>query len=210
MIQLLVKSFRLNIGAPVGFLNEVKLRKTKERLGDDFSIIAPIDGQAAFITNGSRHSIIVLAPNQITFGFDGENIIPDFNFMQDTLQTVFDTLLLDPVGPSGTQIIGNYNVTTSAMDSSFEFLAITKEELADGIKGLKGVGFRFLLDHGQDTWEYKVEPLIKNPDIWFIEAICGNNENLPLPTIIKTTKEAYEYFVGDWRRITEECLLGRG
>lgn len=210
MIQLFVKSFRINIGVPFGVLNETKLGKIKEKLGDDFTIFAPTGGQAAFITNSKKHSVIVLAPNQLSFGFDGENVIPDFEYVFDIIQSIFDLVLLEPVGPSGIQIVGNYNASLSTMEDSFKFLTVDKDILSTGIKGLKGVGLRFLIDHEKDTWEYKVEPFIKNPGIWFAEAICGNNDTLPLTTVIEIAKEAYDYFVGDWRIITEESLIGRG
>lgn len=195
----------------VGPLGEKKILKVKEQLGADFVAVSPHDQPGIIIVNPSKQIVLILTSQQITFGADGDNVVPDFDYIRQTLTGVFDVLLLDPIcTSSGVQIVGNYSFDGSSMNDSFRLLNADRKELETGIMGIKGVGFRFLIDHNPDTWEYKIEPLIANPSFYFVEAICGNSKALPLNEVINIANNVYANFVGDWGRITEKYLLERG
>lgn len=210
MSKLFLRSFRLNITVPVGPISEKKVQKIQQVLGEEFPLATGVDNVSTMLVNPTKQAVLLFAPQQVTFGLDGENVNPDFEYMKSTIYVAIEALLVDPIGKAGIHIVGNYPYYKSSMDDSFKFLSIPKKELQAGLAGLKGVGLRFLIDRGEDTWEYKVEPLIKNPNFYFLEAICGITKDLPLDDIIKIAEEAYTYFIGDWRTIAEESLIGRG
>lgn len=203
-------SFSINIVAPVGVLGDTKVKKLHESLKDYLPIVASVDMQNAVLVNPEKPAILIVNPGQITINMEGQNIYPDFDYFMSLLHQTFDTLLLDSLVTGGIRIVGHIPFTEDTMDYSFNFITTKKEDLIPGIKGLRGVGLRFLLDHGQDMWEYKVEPFIKDPRSFFIEAICGFSQPITIENVIETAKEAYTYFTGDWESISRECLIGRG
>jgi hypothetical protein len=206
----LMRSFRINIIAPVGPIGEAKIRKLQEVL-EGFSIEAKIEPGGIILLHPESRGTLVLAPQQITLGFDQDELVPNFEFIRETFSKMFETLLLDPVGQSTVQIMGTIAVETgSSMENSIKRFALSSEPATYGITGLKGVGLRFLIDHEPDIWEFKVEPFIKDESFYFLEAICGNNQTLTLEQILAVSQEAYTSFVGNWRTIAEEYLIERG
>lgn len=135
--MLLLRSFRLNITAQVGSLTEKKAQKVQEVLGKDFPVVSGIDNHSAALINPSKQAVLVLTPPQITFGLDGENIEPDFNYIKSVISMTMEALLLDPFGKAGVHIVGNYPFNKSTMDDSFKYLNVTKEELRSGIAGIR-------------------------------------------------------------------------
>ena len=203
-----VKSFRLNVLGDIGSMNEVRIKKIKECLGPDFQSPTIID-RAVIVINPIKKCLFIIGPQQITFGMDGEAIdVPDFEYMQVKFTELFAGLLIDPVAQSGVQIVAHYVTAGSSMEGSFKFLAVPKSSLNTGMKNIAGVGLRLLTEEEGDTWEYKVEPFIKDPTCYFLEAVCGN-KLLPLESILSRAKLAYTYFTNEWKDVFEEHLLVR-
>lgn len=209
MPELLTRGFRLNITAPIGVLTEPKVKALQERLQELFPIVAGFDDQNAIFANPEKQQVLVVLPQQLTFGVDGSDIggLIDFDIMQETFSRAFEALLLERKGVHTTQIMGTYDANGTSMDCSFALLRDKRENLAQGISGLKGVGLRFLIDHGDDVWEYKLEPFIKDPKFYFAEALCAVKQEMSLEEIIVTSKQVYTYYTGDWRKVTVEYLL---
>lgn len=153
------------------------------------------EDQNLIFINPEKGSNLVLTPRQITIGFDGDNFIFDFEWLGHEMSKVFDVLLLDKKGSPLVHLIGHYPSNgISSMEKSLEaFLPGQKETLKKAWPNLMGLGLRFLEKHGNDIWEFKLEPFIRDPRFYFLEGIF-NHQEVPLDVIPQLAEKAYTYF----------------
>ncbi|WP_333594577.1 hypothetical protein [Anaerospora hongkongensis] len=200
-----LKNTRINISAPVGVLTEAKIKKIEEEfVNGDFQILNQIQNQILFLGNPETGTSLLIASSQISVGFEGA---PDFDWAFDSLTKVFNAMLLDSVGSSAIHIIGHVESEGSAMDSSLGFTRVQASEIKAAYPSLAGVGLRFIEKHGDDIWEFKVEPLLKDEKFYHIEGVFNYKEKNDLKVITENAKAAYTYYTTTLTELAERLFV---
>jgi len=204
----MMQTFRINLKTNVGALSNKKVDALVAALKPFFPSMAfNLNGEMLLMVDDATKTVILLTGEQITFGQDEFTSPLDFDKIQKVINCVYDTLLLDSDTVVGVQLIGCFDHGSSTMDPSLTKLAIPSADLKGQLKGLSGVGYRFLIDHGEDVWELKVEPFLRDQNKWFMEALCGTSKPSDIASVAKISSEAYTCFKGEWAAFVTRYFL---
>lgn len=197
MGKLLIKYVRINIPAKVGPVNEPKITKLQDVMGKDFPVATGLGVRNFIFVNPLKGMSMFINAQQISFGFDEVKVTPDFSLAQQYLDKAFDTLLLDKKGKAVIQIAGHYDVADSSFDRSLtDFLSLDKEALISTWPELMGIGLRFIAKKDDDLFEFKLEPLLKDKSLFYVEGVFNIKAVATLTSITKSAEDAYTYFIG--------------
>lgn len=208
--MLFTKHLKIVLNSNVGNINQKKADSLAEVFNDDFEVKIMQDqpiGTVFILANPSNREALVIEPNKVTYQIDSETtIIPSFDKIIKNVEKLYNTLLLDDQCTGLLHFVGSIEAQNgNSMSSSLDKF-LPNQELKGLIDNLKGLGLRFLVEHHTGIWEYKVEPLINDPRLFFVEMICNVNKPLTINEIIELAREYHSDYTD--RKLNVLGILG--
>lgn len=203
------KLFKIVFNTQIGNINEKRAEALARIFDGKFEMRIMQDqplGKVFILANPLKREVLLIEPQSITYQLEAEESVePNFTFINETIKNVYEVLLLDDLGPALVHIFGQEaSKDGDAMLQSIELLQ--QNEISKSIPNLKGVGIRYIMDHETGLWEYKVEPFINNPKMFWIEMICNINTPLSSLDVIGLAEGAFVNFTVE----KTEVLRGLG
>lgn len=189
------KSIRIVAPYNIGNMGEKKIdaitKSLKERNINITGKVNTPDGMVVLLVDNGKQNIAFLS-NQIILI---SNIKPDgieYEYLGNTFQYILDILLID----DNLKFVINLEGDTSTANSHEE----SKRTFENHFQGLPddiyGVGYRFLIKDEDFVGEFKIEPMLGNPQLFYYQLILNSvNDNKIKFTINQVKKEiekAYE------------------
>jgi hypothetical protein len=202
------KQFAINLLQPVGKMNEAKLSLLGTTLGKRFPVLAsPDDNPAVYIMlNPSTQESLIVGPNQLSAMVEGDDVPPNAEEMVGWLEVAVQALVLSGESACSIRYVGHSSASSGNAAQSSMSLLQNSESVIKTMPGTWGVGLRFFRgsDAGDSISEMKIEPLVRDPRLYFVELVHNMSGTPTLREIREAAEELHFEAKGTAARLIYE------
>ncbi|SIS87956.1 hypothetical protein [Alicyclobacillus vulcanalis] len=202
-MDLKLTTIRITAVKQVGELSGARVRALQPMEQEGFQLVnqAPV---AILFVNPVERKHIVVTNNEITAMLQGDNLDVQYDFFSEYLSKIFDLLQLDSKAQFNFEIGAQGNVFRDTMTGSIEHFV----HGVDLHPWIKGIGYRFIIQHGDLKGDLRIEPLIADPTRAFVSLVMGSDAMVTMDEFTHTIKNASENLISFADNYTQ-ILLGQ-
>lgn len=193
-MPLVFKAIKVHMQVMVGQINEKRLRPLVDALAKEgFKSRLAFNVPGIGFRNEKANETVLVFPEQLTVSQEGLEVHADFCRLEELAKTSLRHLNLEyQVNSAGFDMIAHVPFAERNMLTESQRLVAPCATLK--VPGVEGVGLRFFLTIDGVLSEFRVEPLLRNPENLFLQLLHDWPSPILVSDVVSKARELHSLF----------------
>lgn len=168
-----INFYEIFIATNIGEVNDIKYNKIKELIGENHNIILTEDSNELVISCKESEFNISISKECIRYVSNVQNI--DKNFVNQIIKSLYTVFMIEDKNFGAVRVIATSNKDFNCFEDSKQSYKDTDK--INKIKGLKGIGYRFISETSEYSEDFRKEPTLNCDNQYYYNIYRIFNKN---------------------------------